>query len=65
MSNQKNAVTAETLYQLGLHDERNVLPGVDVIRVPGGWVYLFVREEDERYVTEGSVFVPFSNEFKP
>ncbi len=45
----------KTIWELELHEEyRN---GVEVLRVPGGWIYSFKG-------LETSTFVPYSEEFK-
>jgi hypothetical protein len=54
----------KALHLLGLHEDRNVHPGVDVMRVPGGWIYLFIRPDGEGCVTDAGIFIPYDEEFK-
>ncbi|ALC17066.1 hypothetical protein DSOUD_2303 [Desulfuromonas soudanensis] len=54
----------KALHHLGLHEDRNVHPGVDVLRVPGGWIYLLIRPDGEGCITDAGVFVPYNEEFK-
>jgi len=54
------------LYEMKLHDTLEPFPGqhvsiISIVRVPGGWVYNTLMNED----SNASVFVPFSNEFNP
>ena len=43
------------LYELQLHQSVDSMQGFQILRVAGGWVYIF---------PENSVFVPFNNEFQ-
>ena len=45
-----------TIYVLDLHDAVLVREGMQVIRVPGGWLY---------ETNKATTFVPLSNEFYP
>ncbi len=48
------------IYNMDLHAEITLNGGTNVLRVPGGWVYLTYNA---RHLS--SVFVPFNNEFQP
>lgn len=48
----------KTIYELELHEDVAVSTFYSVTRVPGGWIY-------EDLQSLATVFVPFSNEFKP
>jgi len=52
----------EDLYNLVLHQTGEISNWIDVIRVPGGWIYQFNCPVDEG--TDYGVFVPFENEFQ-
>ena len=49
----------KTIYDLELHEDILIHNLLNVVRVPGGWMYENIR--DERL---SSVFVPFNNEFQ-
>lgn len=49
------------IYKLELHEKVRFDYGFEVMRVPGGWVYIFTGNFDG--ATRDSVFVPFNNEF--
>ncbi len=51
------------LYNMGLHDELEILKGMSVIRVPGGWIYRNYMEQVGGTWQASSVFVPFDNEY--
>lgn len=51
--------TMSEIYAMELHDEIEITPMLDVIRVPGGWIYVFYTAEDDL----SHIFVPFNNEF--
>jgi len=44
------------VYELEMHEAVNVSEFVQVVRVPGGWIYNFKKG--------GEVFVPYNNEFQ-
>jgi hypothetical protein len=43
------------IYKLKLHESMSLNSRIDVLRVPGGWVYKTMQ---------GSVFVPWDNEYQ-
>lgn len=54
------------IYKLKFGEYHNVNEFLDVLRVPGGWVYAFREMVDDNKGTEyfyQKVFVPFNNEF--
>jgi hypothetical protein len=59
------ATQEKDLYSIKLN-EQIVMPRTgpiewDVTRVPGGWIYSYVRLDSQQMM---SVFVPYNNEFK-
>jgi hypothetical protein len=50
-----------TLQNLPLHKIYRVNSQIEVIRVPGGWIYMFYSRKDDKVDT---TFVPLSAEFK-
>lgn len=46
------------LYNMKLHDKK-ISPEINILRVPGGWIYTIYDCEDKI----SSVFVPFDNGF--
>lgn len=52
----------DNIYNMKLHDEFELWPGLTITRVPGGWIY---RTEAQQpggwYINQ--CFVPFNNEF--
>lgn len=56
----------EGIYKLKLGEYLNIDEFLDILRVPGGWVYSFREIVDDNKGTEyfyQKVFVPFNNEF--
>ena len=51
------------LYEMKLHEEISIYSGLNVMRVPGGWIYKSFNEQVGGAWSESSVFVPFDNEF--
>ena len=51
------------IYDMNLHERKNIDSHTTVLRVPGGWLYLteFNALGDYQCVT---TFVPYSDEFK-
>ena len=55
-----------SLYDMELHDKfsnkdtLSITP-LEILRVPGGWIYYMYSRDNMRV----STFVPFSNEFQP
>lgn len=52
----------KTIYDLELHEGLNLDSGINVMRVPGGWIYDGWDMEKDRSKT--GLFVPFNNEFQ-
>lgn len=51
-------MSAKALYSLELHQQVYINPEINILRVPGGWIYIY-----KKYNT--NTFVPFNNEFQP
>lgn len=47
----------QRMHEMKLHETEEVSEYVQIIRVPGGWIYNFKRGSE--------VFVPLDNEFMP
>lgn len=52
----------KTIYELELH-KRCTIPELEIIRVPGGWLYRFWDYEKQLYSTTAT-FVPYNNDFQ-
>lgn len=50
---------AQSIYKLPLGEKLNIDEDVDIMRVPGGWVYIF----DLIGAKQNIIFVPWSDEF--
>jgi hypothetical protein len=50
----------KSIYELELH-EMTVFKGVEIMRVPGGWIYSLNNNTYPQSTSK--VFVPFDNEF--
>jgi len=46
----------KSIYELGLHEEIHIGGDTYVLKVPGGWIYIFVNARE--YGTDNIVFVP-------
>ena len=65
MENKKE----KNLYTMDLHEvicqttfsEGTAKPDLSILRVPGGWIYLFWDRETQSYSNQ--IFVPFDNGF--
>jgi len=53
----------EELYEMELHEEKQVTLGLYVIRVPGGWIYRSEASNNDNW-TISTTFIPFNNEFQ-
>ena len=53
---------SKSIYDLELHEETSSQGWYTITRVPGGWIYELRRPSSN--ILE-SVFVPYSDEFKP
>lgn len=53
------------LYSMKLGDTLNVGPSLQILRVPGGWIYYHIYYHTNWGQEVGSTFVPFNNEFQP
>ena len=49
----------KTIYDLELHEDLLIHGLLNVVRVPGGWIYESLSDGDV-----SAVFVPFNNEFE-
>jgi len=47
----------KTIYNLKLHEQYKLNDNINILRVPGGWIYMPYN------MYENNVFVPFHNEF--
>lgn len=55
----------EKLLSLELHEEIEISGSLNIIKVPGGWIYKFFDEKDtrdERPTFQSAVFVPNPND---
>ena len=52
----------KTIYDLELHEVENLGKHIDIIRVPGGWIYTEIYEYSDG-MAMSKCFVPFDNEF--
>jgi len=53
------------IYKMELHDSAQIRTrGVEILRVPGGWIYSLERIGGTIGAMAIGVFVPFSEEFK-
>jgi hypothetical protein len=53
-----------TVYDLDIHDEMQVTDDTWATRVPGGWLYQTLRDNQIGGFDMTSCFVPFDNEFQ-
>jgi len=53
------------IYTMKLHDEITLYRGLEVVRVPGGWLYRFGSERSDGDWSITATFVPFDNEYHP
>lgn len=60
----KDAGLAKDMYVLGLGDEMQFTDESFVVRVPGGWVITYYRENGTGAYDMSSCFIPFDNEFQ-
>ena len=54
-----------TLLEMELHKEIQISGSLNIIRVPGGWIYKFFDEKetsDDRPTFQSAVFVPNIND---
>lgn len=49
--------SVKKLYLLKMHEMKNIL-GINILRVPGGWVYMF----DPHMQWGSNIFVPYNEE---
>lgn len=49
------------IYKMGLHDIADLNSQVQVLRVPGGWIYIMQTSTIGEF---SACFVPFNNEFQ-
>ena len=52
------------LFNMELHQKVEVNSTTSVLRVSGGWIYLFSFKNEDGTITSTSSFVPKSNEFR-
>ena len=62
MSANKQIEEPKDLYKLMFHQTADISNWINVMRVPGGWIYLFSCPVSEG--TDYGVFVPFDNEYQ-
>lgn len=53
-------MTSKELYDMELHECRPMSKTWNVLRVPGGWIYIQIYPSADR---EYHTFVPYDNEF--
>ncbi len=51
----------KNIYDLDLHERVMVKSGIEAVRVPGGWIYIF---DFAGYQQAPTLFVPFHNEYQ-
>ena len=60
----------KALYNMKLHETIDIVSGsIEVMRVPGGWNYIYYRTDEVGYrnwrkVIYNICFVPYTNEFQ-
>ena len=52
------------LYGIELHQQKEIMKDMTVMRVPGGWIYMSYTEQVSGHWSETATFVPFNNEFQ-
>ncbi len=57
--------SGKTIYDLELHEEIEINDRLNVFRVNGGWIYKSYSIVNGGITFRSSVFVPYSDEFKP
>lgn len=55
-------MNAKELYEMKLHEEKELGEWSYVVRVPGGWIYQTTNDD---YDVLSQVFIPWHNEFQP
>lgn len=58
---ETSADLLKRMRDMELHESMNVVNGLEVLRVPGGWNYNYLSISGELYI----VFVALCNDFKP
>ena len=53
----------DEIYEMELHD-RKYVDATEILRVPGGWIYVHYTENGAGGNSTSSCFVPFNNEFQ-
>ena len=51
------------LYKMKLNELMSIKPNIEVLRVAGGWVYMYTTI-NRSGTSISTVFVPFNNEFQ-
>ena len=54
----------DLLYGMKLHECTELWKGMEVVRVPGGWIYNSFNENGTGGYDQTCCFVPFNSEFK-
>lgn len=54
----------KNIYELGLHERTETNEGLQITRVPGGWLYRYWDFEKQDYCASIN-FVSYNNEFDP
>ena len=62
-TNLINNNNEENIYNMKIHDSLRISKGLDVLRVPGGWIYTIYDENGTGWYSTSSCFVRFDNEF--
>lgn len=62
--NGEYEMSDQQIYSMTLHDELELWQGLEVLRVPGGWIYKEWRENGTGGVDMCTTFVPYHNEFE-
>ena len=54
----------QQIFTMNLHDELELWHGLEVLRVPGGWVYKSWTENATGGIDMSTTFVPYHTEFE-
>ena len=54
----------KAMYAMKMHDQIELWNGLDILRVPGGWIYITSSENGTGGYDMSSCFVPYDNQFQ-
>ena len=58
----KDKTELSKLYDMSIHDIISIEPSTEVLRVPGGWIYMTESYQEGRKVAVAGCFVPYYKE---